>query len=94
MYFKGQEPMLLKVWESHLELATACQVHLAGSNPRPGLGSTWGDCVRVGWILCSSQVIRAAADQDREAVLKKSIEMKFLTGYEVKVSEPPKLSFL
>lgn len=33
-----------------------------------------------------AQVIRAAADQDREAVLKKSIEMKFLTGYEVKVS--------
>lgn len=34
--------------------------------------------------LCA-QIIRAAADQDREAVLKKSIEMKFLTGYEVKV---------
>ncbi|OBS78600.1 hypothetical protein A6R68_19006 [Neotoma lepida] len=33
------------------------------------------------------QVIRAAADQDREAVLKKSIEMKFLTGYEVKAME-------
>lgn len=33
------------------------------------------------------QVIRAAADQDREAVLQKSIEMKFLTGYEVKAME-------
>ncbi|XP_051003967.1 atypical kinase COQ8A, mitochondrial [Acomys russatus] len=33
------------------------------------------------------QVIRAAADQDREGVLKKSIEMKFLTGYEVKAME-------
>ncbi|KAK1328125.1 hypothetical protein QTO34_012548 [Cnephaeus nilssonii] len=33
------------------------------------------------------QIIRAAADQDREAVLKKSIEMKFLTGYEVKAME-------
>lgn len=31
------------------------------------------------------QVIKAAADMDRERVLKKSIEMKFLTGYEVKV---------
>lgn len=41
--------------------------------------------------LCSTQVIRAAADQDREAVLKKSIEMKFLTGYEVKVSKPLRL---
>lgn len=40
--------------------------------------------------LCTSaQIIRAAANQDREAVLKKSIEMKFLTGYEVKVSSPP-----
>uniref|UniRef100_A0A452UFR9 Coenzyme Q8A n=1 Tax=Ursus maritimus TaxID=29073 RepID=A0A452UFR9_URSMA len=29
----------------------------------------------------------AAADRDREAVLKKSIEMKFLTGYEVKAME-------
>lgn len=35
-------------------------------------------------LLCT-QIIRAAADQDREGVLKKSIEMKFLTGYEVKV---------
>ncbi|XP_020837791.1 LOW QUALITY PROTEIN: atypical kinase COQ8A, mitochondrial [Phascolarctos cinereus] len=33
------------------------------------------------------QLIRAAADQDRETVLKKSIEMKFLTGYEVKAME-------
>lgn len=33
-----------------------------------------------------AQIIKAAADRDREAVLKKSIEMKFLTGYEVKVS--------
>lgn len=42
-------------------------------------------------LLCSAhgapdQIIKAAADRDREAVLKKSIEMKFLTGYEVKVS--------
>ncbi|XP_006871324.1 PREDICTED: chaperone activity of bc1 complex-like, mitochondrial [Chrysochloris asiatica] len=33
------------------------------------------------------QIIRAAADKDRETVLKKSIEMKFLTGYEVKAME-------
>ncbi|XP_025859212.2 atypical kinase COQ8A, mitochondrial [Vulpes vulpes] len=33
------------------------------------------------------QIIRAAADRDREAVLRKSIEMKFLTGYEVKAME-------
>ncbi|EFB23677.1 hypothetical protein PANDA_015361, partial [Ailuropoda melanoleuca] len=33
------------------------------------------------------QIIRAAADRDREEVLKKSIEMKFLTGYEVKAME-------
>uniref|UniRef100_A0A673SSF2 Atypical kinase COQ8A, mitochondrial n=1 Tax=Suricata suricatta TaxID=37032 RepID=A0A673SSF2_SURSU len=33
------------------------------------------------------QIIRAAADRDREVVLKKSIEMKFLTGYEVKAME-------
>uniref|UniRef100_A0A8C5NUU5 Atypical kinase COQ8A, mitochondrial n=1 Tax=Jaculus jaculus TaxID=51337 RepID=A0A8C5NUU5_JACJA len=33
------------------------------------------------------QIIRAAADRDRETVLKKSIEMKFLTGYEVKAME-------
>ncbi|XP_049632435.1 atypical kinase COQ8A, mitochondrial isoform X2 [Suncus etruscus] len=31
--------------------------------------------------------IRAAADRDREAVRQKSIEMKFLTGYEVKAME-------
>uniref|UniRef100_A0A8C0C9W4 Atypical kinase COQ8A, mitochondrial n=1 Tax=Balaenoptera musculus TaxID=9771 RepID=A0A8C0C9W4_BALMU len=34
------------------------------------------------------QIIRAAANRDREAVLKKSIEMKFLTGYEVKKAAP------
>ncbi|XP_038617047.1 atypical kinase COQ8A, mitochondrial [Tachyglossus aculeatus] len=33
------------------------------------------------------QIIRAAADMDRDMVLKKSIEMKFLTGYEVKAME-------
>ncbi|KAM4860509.1 atypical kinase COQ8A, mitochondrial isoform 2-T4 [Thomomys bottae] len=33
------------------------------------------------------QIIRAAADRDRETVLRKSIEMKFLTGYEVKAME-------
>ncbi|KAM6219602.1 atypical kinase COQ8A, mitochondrial [Rhynchocyon petersi] len=33
------------------------------------------------------QIIRAAADRDRETVLQKSIEMKFLTGYEVKAME-------
>ncbi|KAG3257985.1 atypical kinase COQ8A, mitochondrial [Ictidomys tridecemlineatus] len=33
------------------------------------------------------QIIRAAADRDREAVKQKSIEMKFLTGYEVKAME-------
>ncbi|XP_012606776.1 atypical kinase COQ8A, mitochondrial [Microcebus murinus] len=33
------------------------------------------------------QIIRAAADRDRETVRTKSIEMKFLTGYEVKVME-------
>lgn len=57
-------------------------------------------CARVHAFLCESffqsspsspesvlpiQVIKAAADMDRERVLKKSIEMKFLTGYEVKV---------
>lgn len=35
--------------------------------------------------ILPSQVIKAAADMDREKVLKKSIEMKFLTGYEIKV---------
>lgn len=80
------------MWESLLELATACRV------PQTGCG-----CQAKGWQahkrivvgqepLSSAQVIRAAADQDREAVLKKSIEMKFLTGYEVKVSEPPRLT--
>ncbi|XP_077024673.1 atypical kinase COQ8A, mitochondrial [Tamandua tetradactyla] len=33
------------------------------------------------------QIIRAAANRDRETVLKKSIEMKFLSGYEVKAME-------
>uniref|UniRef100_A0A8D2B903 Atypical kinase COQ8A, mitochondrial n=1 Tax=Sciurus vulgaris TaxID=55149 RepID=A0A8D2B903_SCIVU len=33
------------------------------------------------------QIIRAAADRDRETVKQKSIEMKFLTGYEVKAME-------
>lgn len=35
--------------------------------------------------ILPTQVIKAAADMDRERVLKKSIEMKFLTGYEIKV---------
>ncbi|XP_044292834.1 atypical kinase COQ8A, mitochondrial isoform X3 [Varanus komodoensis] len=33
------------------------------------------------------ELIKAAANMDRERVLKKSIEMKFLTGYEVKAME-------
>ncbi|KAM9356193.1 atypical kinase COQ8A, mitochondrial [Pholidichthys leucotaenia] len=33
------------------------------------------------------EIIKAAADQDRERVLRKSIEMKFLTGYESKSME-------
>ncbi|XP_053163038.1 atypical kinase COQ8A, mitochondrial isoform X2 [Hemicordylus capensis] len=33
------------------------------------------------------ELIKSAADLDREKVLKKSIEMKFLTGYEVKTME-------
>nr|XP_056709092.1 atypical kinase COQ8A, mitochondrial isoform X2 [Euleptes europaea] len=33
------------------------------------------------------ELIKAAADMDRERVLKKSIEMKFLTGYEIKAME-------
>ncbi|KAM4041349.1 atypical kinase COQ8A, mitochondrial isoform 1-T2 [Anomaloglossus baeobatrachus] len=33
------------------------------------------------------EVIRAAADKDREKLLKKSVEMKFLTGYESKAME-------
>ncbi|KAM3931876.1 atypical kinase COQ8A, mitochondrial isoform 1-T2 [Leptodactylus fuscus] len=33
------------------------------------------------------EIIRAAADKDRERLLKKSIEMKFLTGYESKAME-------
>lgn len=48
MYFKDQEPELLKVWQSYLELATACQVHLAGSDPRPGVGKHLGELGRVG----------------------------------------------
>ena len=45
-------------------------------------------CAAHGPLCTSAQIIRAAANRDREAVLKKSIEMKFLTGYEVKVSPP------
>nr|XP_060610147.1 atypical kinase COQ8A, mitochondrial [Anolis sagrei ordinatus]XP_060610148.1 atypical kinase COQ8A, mitochondrial [Anolis sagrei ordinatus] len=33
------------------------------------------------------ELIKAAAEMDRETVLRKSIEMKFLTGYEVKAME-------
>lgn len=33
------------------------------------------------------EVIRAAADKDREKLLKKSVEMKFLSGYESKAME-------
>lgn len=33
------------------------------------------------------EVIRAAADKDREKLLKKSVEMKFLSGYETKAME-------
>uniref|UniRef100_A0A8C8R511 Atypical kinase COQ8A, mitochondrial n=1 Tax=Pelusios castaneus TaxID=367368 RepID=A0A8C8R511_9SAUR len=33
------------------------------------------------------EVIKAAAEQDRETVLRRSIEMKFLTGYEIKEME-------
>ena len=51
--------------------------------PGPGNASSGA---AVGPWCASPQIIRAAADRDREAVLKKSIEMKFLTGYEVKVS--------
>uniref|UniRef100_A0A7M4E6Y1 Atypical kinase COQ8A, mitochondrial n=1 Tax=Crocodylus porosus TaxID=8502 RepID=A0A7M4E6Y1_CROPO len=36
--------------------------------------------------------VRAAADLDRERVLRKSIEMKFLTGYEVKEMEDAHLN--
>lgn len=43
-------------------------------------------CVCAAPGAASAQIIRAAADRDREAVREKSIEMKFLTGYEVKVS--------
>ncbi|XP_056424460.1 atypical kinase COQ8A, mitochondrial [Hyla sarda] len=33
------------------------------------------------------EIIRAAADKDREKLMKKSIEMKFLSGYETKAME-------
>lgn len=37
---------------------------------------------------CSlKQIIKAASEGDREGVLKQSIEMKFLTGYETKVGK-------
>lgn len=39
-------------------------------------------------VSCSlKQIIKAASDGDREGVLKQSIEMKFLTGYETKVGK-------
>ncbi|XP_042324354.1 LOW QUALITY PROTEIN: atypical kinase COQ8A, mitochondrial [Sceloporus undulatus] len=38
------------------------------------------------------ELIKAAANMDRETVLKKSIEMKFLTGYEVKAMEDAHLN--
>ncbi|XP_014453634.1 atypical kinase COQ8A, mitochondrial isoform X2 [Alligator mississippiensis] len=38
------------------------------------------------------EIIKAAADLDRERVLRKSIEMKFLTGYEVKEMEDAHLN--
>lgn len=37
-------------------------------------------------ILFHLQIIRSGAEGNREGVLQKSIEMKFLTGYESKVS--------
>lgn len=37
-------------------------------------------------ILFPLQIIHSAAEGDREGVLQKSIEMRFLTGYESKVS--------
>ncbi|XP_015682011.1 atypical kinase COQ8A, mitochondrial-like [Protobothrops mucrosquamatus] len=40
------------------------------------------------------ELIKAAADMDRERVLQKSVEMKFLTGYENKVSCRTKQSLL
>lgn len=36
-------------------------------------------------LILFAQIINAAAHQDREGVLQKSREMKFLTGYESKV---------
>lgn len=39
-------------------------------------------------VSCSlKQIIKAASEGDREGVLKQSIEMKFLTGYETKVGK-------
>lgn len=36
-------------------------------------------------VVLMPQIIKAAADGNREGVLSKSIDMKFLTGYESKV---------
>lgn len=58
----------------------SCSQHWLGASGK------WGEVAFTGAVLCPHQIIRAAANRDREAVLKKSIEMKFLTGYEVKVS--------
>lgn len=44
---------------------------------------------RTKQILPHLQIIRSAAEGDREGVLRKSIEMRFLTGYESKVSAFP-----
>ncbi|XP_054835348.1 atypical kinase COQ8A, mitochondrial [Eublepharis macularius] len=38
------------------------------------------------------ELIKAAAEMDREEVLRKSIEMKFLTGYEIKAMEDAHLN--
>ncbi|XP_060101776.1 atypical kinase COQ8A, mitochondrial [Heteronotia binoei] len=38
------------------------------------------------------ELIKSAADMDRERVLKKSIEMKFLSGYEIKAMEDAHLN--
>lgn len=40
-------------------------------------------------FILFAQIINAAAHQDREGVLQKSREMKFLTGYESKVQICP-----
>lgn len=42
----------------------------------------------------SEQIIKAAADRDRDGVLQKSREMKFLTGYETKVNKHTQTSTL